>query len=163
MKKIFLGSLLTAATLLGGSLSWHESVRVTRSRPVYREVTIRSPYQECHMQRVPVYHSDPTLPAAALIGAVTGGVIGHQIGDGQGRDAATIGGAVVGALVGTNIVQENRPVRYETRQICQERYREHRERRLVYYENIARYRGHQIVKRSQQPLKRIDLRITIHY
>ena len=36
----------------------------------------------------------------ALLGAVIGGVIGHQIGGGTGRDIATAGGAVTGAVIG---------------------------------------------------------------
>lgn len=34
------------------------------------------------------------------IGALAGGLIGNQIGDGKGKDVATVGGAAVGALAG---------------------------------------------------------------
>ena len=40
---------------------------------------------------------------AALVGAVLGGVLGHQVGGGRGKDIATAGGAVAGAAVGANI------------------------------------------------------------
>ena len=36
----------------------------------------------------------------ALLGAVIGGILGHQIGGGTGRDVATVGGAVVGGVIG---------------------------------------------------------------
>jgi len=38
----------------------------------------------------------------AIVGAAVGGIIGHQIGAGRGRDVATVGGAVVGGAVGAN-------------------------------------------------------------
>jgi len=163
MKKIILAGALAGAALYGGSLHWEERVRVTESKPVYRTVTIRTPYEECTTRRIPVYRNDLDVPAAAIIGAVTGGVIGHQVGDGHGRDAATVGGAVVGALVGSNIAQQNRQVRYEEREVCETRYRRHKERRLVHYKNIAWYRGHRIVKRSKRPLKHITLSVDVTY
>src|SRR5207253_10642863 len=38
-----------------------------------------------------------------IAGAVIGGVLGHQIGSGRGRDVATAGGAVAGGALGANI------------------------------------------------------------
>ena len=32
-----------------------------------------------------------------------GGVLGHQVGSGRGRDVATAGGAVAGAAIGANV------------------------------------------------------------
>lgn len=43
---------------------------------------------------------------AAIAGAIIGGVLGHQVGGGRGRDAATVVGALGGALVG-NEVEKN--------------------------------------------------------
>ncbi|UGQ47845.1 outer membrane lipoprotein [Massilia endophytica] len=36
-------------------------------------------------------------------GAVVGGLLGHQVGDGRGRDLATIAGAIGGAVVGNQV------------------------------------------------------------
>ena len=38
-----------------------------------------------------------------VLGAVAGAVAGHQVGDGRGQDAATVGGAVVGGYAGNEI------------------------------------------------------------
>ncbi len=38
-----------------------------------------------------------------VLGAVVGAVAGHQVGDGRGKDAATVGGAVVGGIAGNEI------------------------------------------------------------
>lgn len=42
-----------------------------------------------------------------VIGALVGGVLGHQVGGGRGKDLATAGGAVAGALVGSNVGRKN--------------------------------------------------------
>ena len=41
--------------------------------------------------------------AGAVIGAIIGGVAGHQFGSGRGNTAATAGGAVVGGAVGSQV------------------------------------------------------------
>ena len=51
---------------------------------------------------------DHQLGIGTIVGAAAGGVIGHQIGGGSGRDVATVIGAIGGGLVG-NVV-ENRYV-----------------------------------------------------
>jgi uncharacterized protein YcfJ len=56
---------------------------------------------------------DPHRVTGTLIGALAGGVIGHQIGGGKGRDLATIGGAVAGGVAGHKI-QRHRQERYKT-------------------------------------------------
>jgi uncharacterized protein YcfJ len=39
----------------------------------------------------------------ALAGALIGGVLGHQVGGGTGKDLATVGGAVAGGVIGSNV------------------------------------------------------------
>ncbi|WP_199099103.1 glycine zipper 2TM domain-containing protein [Dyella sp. ASV21] len=53
-----------------------------------------------------VNSSDTHRVAGTAIGAVAGGVIGHQVGGGKGKTLATVGGAVAGGVVG-NQVQKN--------------------------------------------------------
>ena len=42
-----------------------------------------------------------------VIGGIVGGVLGHQVGGGRGKDVATVAGALGGALLG-NEVEKNR-------------------------------------------------------
>lgn len=44
----------------------------------------------------------------ALLGAVIGGVLGHQVGGGSGRDAATVVGVVGGAVIGNQVERHNK-------------------------------------------------------
>lgn len=62
------------------------------------------PEQRCWVEREQVvqdkHHSNAP---GAIVGALIGGILGHQVGGGSGQDLATAGGAVAGALVGANI------------------------------------------------------------
>ena len=63
------------------------------------------PEQRCWVERQQVV--EPAQPApnvpGALVGAIIGGVLGHQVGGGRGQDVATAGGAVAGAAIGANV------------------------------------------------------------
>ena len=43
----------------------------------------------------------------AIAGALIGGVLGHQVGGGSGKDLATVGGAVAGGVIGSNMGRDN--------------------------------------------------------
>jgi outer membrane lipoprotein SlyB len=55
-----------------------------------------------------VQRDSGTTGAGALIGAIAGGVIGHQIGSGTGNTVATIAGAIGGGLVGNQVERGRR-------------------------------------------------------
>lgn len=60
------------------------------------------PEQRCWIERERVTRVEPN-PGGAIAGAVIGGILGHQIGAGAGRDLATAGGVVAGAAIGANV------------------------------------------------------------
>jgi uncharacterized protein YcfJ len=68
---------------------------------------VGTPEQRCWVERERVAQdrSDARVPSV-IIGAVIGGISGHQIGGGTGRDVATVGGAVAGAGVGAKIARD---------------------------------------------------------
>ena len=59
-----------------------------------------APQERCWVEREQVRGGDQPNVGRALLGAVLGGVIGHQIGGGTGKDLATAGGAVAGGVLG---------------------------------------------------------------
>ena len=65
---------------------------------------VGAPEQRCWIEREQVSGSgrgDANV-GGAVLGAIIGGVLGHQVGGGRGKDVATAGGAVAGGLIGAN-------------------------------------------------------------
>lgn len=67
--------------------------------------TVKTPRGEC--RNVTVTHRRPVQDenriAGSVLGAVAGGVIGHQFGGGRGKDVATVVGALGGGYAGNQI------------------------------------------------------------
>src|SRR5436190_5973234 len=79
---------------------YRDTARVIDSQPVY----VAAGGEECWNSREGRYEPRPDtgnrVGAGAAIGAIAGGVLGHQVGGGRGNDAATVGGAILGGLLG---------------------------------------------------------------
>ena len=172
MKKIFyLPLLLFGSLLCAESIGFTEEVRVITSKPEYRMVTSRIPYQECWDENIETHYApqssnDGSGIVGGLLGGVAGGVLGHQVGGGSGKTAATVGGAIVGTLVGKNLAEQDRvapPPSYRTEKRCTTRYEEKSAEKFMGYRNTATYKGQTIVKYSDQPLEFIRVNVTVNY
>jgi uncharacterized protein YcfJ len=74
--------------------------------PVTAVHAVMGPASEhCWVERQQV--SEPARGNAnvggAVAGALIGGILGHQVGGGTGKDLATVGGAVAGGVIGSNV------------------------------------------------------------
>lgn len=88
----------------------------TASGPQYADVvsatpikkTVNHPQQKCHNEAVTVHKpvKDEHQILGTAIGAVAGGLLGNQVGGGNGKKLATVAGAVAGGYAG-NKIQEN--------------------------------------------------------
>lgn len=172
MKKITL--LLTTALLAlqAGSFTITDEVKVKRSKPVYKTITKRIPYQECWNEEVPVRRYNNTYesssnPLGVIIGGVAGGILGNQVGGGRGKDLATVGGALIGSFVGHNLSQRNNRresyTSYETQRRCTTRYNTSEKEKFIGYKNVGFYKGKKIVKISNRKLNYIPINIRINY
>lgn len=100
MKSIFPAMLLAASA----SVAYGQStVQVIREEPYM----VRQHIQTCTTQPV-----TKTSPNVNILGAIAGGLLGNQVGGGNGKTAATAVGAVIGSQVGTNRVYT------EMEQVC---------------------------------------------
>lgn len=93
----------SAVPAAGGDV---EYARVVSVAPV------TGPHRVCTNETVTEQRrpDDHRQVAGTLIGAIAGGVIGHQIGAGRGRGLATVGGAIGGGVIGKQI-QKNQQSR----------------------------------------------------
>ncbi len=174
MRKIIFGLTIFGLSLglNANSFVIQDRAEVVISKPIYRNVIKRVPYQECWNEQVPVreYYNDSSSAndnIGALIGGVAGGILGHQVGGGSGKVAATVGGAIIGTLVGKNLSRRGNRGSYvsgcKTVRKCVTKYSESQDRVITRYKNIAYYRGRKIVKFSDHPLRYIRIRKIIEY
>ncbi len=82
----------------------HKNERLFEANVTSVRAVVGPPEQRCWVEREQVVQdrSSPNVPGA-LAGAVIGGILGHQIGGGSGKDIATVGGVAAGAIVGANV------------------------------------------------------------
>jgi uncharacterized protein YcfJ len=150
------------ATALAGLKMMHkapEYAEVVEVTPLTK--TIRTPRQDCHDEtvthRAPV--KDEHQVIGTLAGAVIGGVLGHQIGGGAGRDIATIAGAAGGGYAGNRIQKnlQDKDTYTTTRQKCATVYDS--SQRGTGYEVRYRLNGQEsTVRMDHDPGERIPVR-----
>lgn len=71
--------------------------------------TLNNPTKECH--NVTVTHHKPVKDehqiAGTAIGAIAGGLLGHQVGGGKGKTLATVAGAIGGGYAGKKVQERH--------------------------------------------------------
>lgn len=98
----------------------------------FRDETVSTPVAvtECVNVDVPVYGQKPASTGDAVAGAIIGGLLGNQFGEGKGKDAMTVLGAIAGADAASRNTR-NEIVGYRTERQCSEvtRYKDESVRR----------------------------------
>ena len=174
--------LATAALLLGlatsavadhdkrGTGPIYDYADVISSKPIVRYVTVTTPVKECweETEYYTVNEHPPGVGGSTLVGAILGGVIGHQFGSGHGNDAATVAGALVGASIGNRSAYRRHPGKYGAVQYsrpvkrCATQYRDHQEERIDGYQVVYRYHGQKYATRMpNDPGRKIRVRVDI--
>ena len=163
-------SAQTPAAAPAGDESAHYGwAAVLRVDPVYDEPaadTAAAPQQECWEEQVPVgadggsSNDNGKRTVATMIGAVVGGLLGNQVGKGDGRRAATVAGAVAGGVVGSQ-VGADRP-QYTTQRHCRPSGGAAGPRHVVAYDVEYRYRGEVFSSRlAYDPGDRVRVRVSV--
>jgi len=114
MRKSFVTGALAGAVLVtaGGAFAGYQVYQSARTAKVVSVKdltrTVSTPRQECHDEAVtrtrPVKDEHRLLGTG--LGALVGGVLGHQVGGGSGRTLATVAGAAAGGYAGNKIQQK---------------------------------------------------------
>ena len=106
-----LASLCAAAPAFAAE-SFTDRARVLSVRPIMERIPVSR--EQCWNDKVRTYEerrvtrtdTGAAIGPGTVLGAIVGGVAGHQVGSGRGNDAATAAGAVIGGLVGNQIDRE---------------------------------------------------------
>ncbi len=165
-KSLVMGLVLGAVVAAGAGataglklIKGPEYAQVVKVTPLTK--TIRTPREECHdetlTQKGPVKDEHQIIGTVA--GAVLGGVIGHQVGGGRGRDIATIAGAAGGGYAGNRVQKhlQDRDTTTTTQQKCATVYE--RSEKQVGYEVRYRLNNQEAtVKMDHDPGERIPVR-----
>jgi uncharacterized protein YcfJ len=113
---------LIAATAASAQ-AYSDTAQVVSAQPIYERVN--TPRQNCWNETVsydrrtpsayqPAQYEAPapserTVGAGTILGAVIGGVVGHQFGNSsRGRDHGTVAGVIGGGIVG-NMIENSQP------------------------------------------------------
>lgn len=146
----------------------YDYAQVLSSQPIVDYVTVKTPVRECweETQHYTVRRHGHGNAGGTLLGAVIGGVIGHQFGSGRGNDAATIAGSLIGAAVGNDATRHNHgaAVEHHSRPVerCKTTYREHREERIDGYRVTYRYHGQKYVtEMPYDPGNKLRIRVDV--
>lgn len=131
--KIFLPLALIAAGPLAQS---QETARVVSSTPITQQVTV--PRQVCSETQILV--QQPRSGAGITVVAITGGILGSQMGSGSGRTLTTAMGIIGGAILGDQLEGEPAPV-VRTANSCTQHITY--ENRVVGYNVVYEYAGRQ--------------------
>lgn len=146
----------------------YDYARVLSVTPAIRYVTVTTPVRECweDVQHYSVRNRDHGRAGKTLLGAIVGGVIGHQIGSGRGNDVATIAGTLIGASIGNGSGRDrpghgrteySRPIRR-----CETRYQSHQEERIDGYDVIYSFNGRRYSTRTPfDPGEKLKIRVDV--
>src|SRR5450631_2856866 len=112
-KSLMIGSVLGAIAVTGGgAIAGYRALEKSGgAEGISRRAlvkTIRTPRQECHDEQVPRTKpaKDTNRLAGTGIGAVVGGLLGHEVGGGSGKVLATVAGAAAGGYAGNKIQEK---------------------------------------------------------
>lgn len=161
--------LLTASLALTCLPAWaghkepgYDYAKVVSATPVYE--TVRHPVDEQVCWEEQVWRPEPHSVAPTVLGAIVGGVVGHQFGGGHGKTALTVAGAVIGGSIGHQVSHRDNPGgQYPVAQTRCEIQRNWRtEERLAAWDVTYKYRGSIYYTRMlEEPGRKIRVRVQV--
>jgi uncharacterized protein YcfJ len=157
MKHTSLPSLLLiglACTSSAISVQAQEVGKVISSTPIIQQVAV--PRQVCNNEQVVT--QGQKSGAGAAMGAIAGGAIGNNVGQGSGRAAATMLGLFGGAILGDKIEGPGTPEVRNVQNCSQQMFYENR---TMAYNVVYEFAGKQYtVQMPQDPGPTVRLQIT---
>ena len=143
--KIIAKSLVLTSLFLGTQLviagSYVDYATVTSVEKVYKQYRTEEPYQECYIKETLQNQGDGSA-TNEIMGAILGGAIGNQFGEGEGKEVMTLAGIVLGASMANDAEKANSTGQVVVSQaVCETKVKKSIERRLSHYLVNISYEG----------------------
>lgn len=143
--KLFVKSLLLISLFLASQFviagSFTDNATVTSVEKVYKQYMTEEPYQDCYIQETLQNQGDGSA-TNEILGAILGGAIGNQFGEGEGKDVMTLAGIVLGASMANDAEKANSTGQVVVSQeVCENKVRQKIEKRLSHYKINVEYEG----------------------
>ena len=124
--------------------SFTDYAAVTSIEKVYKQYRTEEPYQECYIKET-LQNTGDGSATNEIWGAILGGAIGNQFGEGEGKDVMTLAGIVLGASMANDAEKANSTGQVVVSQeVCETKVRKNIERRLSHYLINISYEGHNL-------------------
>ena len=152
--KIILKSIVVISFFITSQLafagSFVDSATVTSVEKVYKQYMVEEPYQDCYIKET-LQQSGDGSATNEIMGAILGGAIGNQFGEGDGKDVMTLAGIFLGASIANDAEKANSTGQVVVSQeVCENKVRQKIEKRLSHYKINVEYEGRDLSFRSKK-------------
>ena len=146
--KIILKSIVVISFFITSQLafagSYIDSATVTSVEKVYKQYKVDEPYQDCYIKETLQQNGDGSA-TNEIMGAILGGAIGNQFGEGDGNDVMTLAGIFLGASIANDAEKANSTGQVVvTQEVCENKVRQKIEKRLSHYKINVYYNGYNV-------------------
>ena len=146
--KIIKQSLILLALLVGTQIviagSFTDYATVTSVEKVYKQYMTEEPYQECYIKETLQNQGDGSA-TNEIMGAILGGAIGNQFGEGDGKEVMTLAGIVLGASMANDAEKANSTGQVVVSQeVCETKVKTSFVKKLSHYLVHINYEGHDL-------------------
>ena len=145
--KIILKSIVVISFFITSQLafagSFVDSATVTSVEKVYKQYRVDEPYQDCYIKET--LQTGDGSATNEIMGAILGGAIGNQFGEGDGKDIMTLAGIFLGASIANDAEKANSTGQVVVSQeVCENKVRQKIVKRLSHYKINVDYNGHNV-------------------
>ena len=122
-----------------------DSASVVSVDKVYKQVRVEEPYKECYIKET-IQNTGDGSATNEIIGGITGGAIGNQFGEGDGKEVMTLAGILMGASIANDAEKAaaNGTQKVVSQEVCENKVRQKIEKRLSHYKVTVDYNGREV-------------------
>ena len=152
--KIIVKSLVLISLFLSTQLvmagSYVDYATVISVEEVYKQYRTEEPYQECYIKET-LQNAGDGSATNEIMGAILGGAIGNQFGEGDGKEAMTLAGIFLGASLANDAEKANSTGQVVVSQeVCETKVKTSYVKKLSHYLVHIDYEGRDLAFTSKK-------------